>query len=73
MVTLSKILGNQPSSCSKLFLAEKIEKEIDYYKHFPNIDTNSCPLNWWRDEQRRLPLLSEVARKYLCILPQALA
>ena len=67
MVTLSKILGNQPSSSSKLSLAEKIEKDLDYYKHSPNMDTDSCPLSWWRDKQGRLSLLSKVARKYLCI------
>ena len=46
MVTLSKILGNQPSSCSKFSLAEKTEKELYYYKHSPNNDTDSCPLSW---------------------------
>ena len=67
MVTLGKILGNHQNSSNKLSLIERIDKELDYYTHSPNIDTDSCPLSWWKDEQKRLPLLAKVARKYLCI------
>ena len=31
----------------------------------PDIDDN--PLKWWKFEESRLPTLSKVARKYLCV------
>ena len=67
VVTLGKILRNQSSSSSNLSLTERIDKELDYYTHSPTIETDCCPLSWWKDEQKRLPLLLKVARKYLCI------
>ena len=67
MITLGKILGNQARISKNLMLAEKIDKELDYYTHLTDIDTDSCPLSWWKQEERRLPLLSKVAKKFLCI------
>jgi hypothetical protein len=37
------------------------------YMQYPTMDIDGCPLEWWKLEANRLPLLSSVACKYLCI------
>ncbi len=46
---------------------ERIKKEIQLFRDKPAIDPDSDPLRWWADEQKRLPILAELARKYLCV------
>ena len=45
----------------------RIKKEIQLFRDKPAIDSDSDPLRWWADEQKRLPILSGLARKYLCV------
>ena len=54
-------------------ISERIDKELDFYTHSPNIDTDSCSLTWWKEEQKRLPLLAKVAKKYLCVCTTSVA
>ena len=46
---------------------EKVDKEIKRYEEYPPVDVDSDPLTWWRDEQKKFPVLGSLARKYLCI------
>lgn len=41
--------------------------EIAYYISRPSIDRNNCPLEWWLNEEKNLPCLSILAKKYLGI------
>lgn len=45
----------------------RADNELTRYLHEECIDANVNPLPWWRDNQSRFPLLSKVARKYMCI------
>jgi len=46
----------------------KIEIELDTYKGLPRPDSsNSDILKWWEAHAKMIPLLSQVARKYLAI------
>ena len=46
---------------------EKIDKEIKRYEEYPPVDVDLDPLMWWKDEQKKFPVLESLARKYLCI------
>ena len=37
------------------------------YLQYPALDIDESPLEWWKLECKRMPLLSAVARKYLCV------
>ena len=50
-----------------LSVSEKVEREIDMYLQYPALDIDESPLEWWKLECKRMPLLSAVARKYLCV------
>lgn len=48
-------------------LLNRIKKEMDNYfaEKLPTSDV--CPLSWWHANQSKYPMMSEVARLYLCI------
>lgn len=48
-------------------LEGKIKAEIRLYMSSPHISPDSDPLVWWKMHDAEMPLLSNVARKYLCI------
>ena len=50
-----------------LSVSEKVKREIDMYLQYPALDIDESPLEWWKLECKRMPLLSAVARKYLCV------
>ena len=52
---------------SSLTDAEKVKSEIETYRHFPNLDVELSPLEWWKANSQQFPLLQQVARKYLSI------
>ena len=37
------------------------------YMQYPTLDIDESPLEWWKLEAGRMPLLSTVARKYLSV------
>lgn len=45
----------------------RLSKEIDIYLSHPVIDGDDEPLQWWKVNAKELPLLSQLARKYLAI------
>lgn len=42
-------------------------KEIDLYYKENQINRNMCPLEWWRNNQRRFPSVAKLAKRYLAI------
>ncbi|XP_072043493.1 E3 SUMO-protein ligase ZBED1-like [Amphiura filiformis] len=46
---------------------DRLQKELDMYTKFPNATAKEDPLDWWRVNCKNLPLLSQFAKKYLCI------
>ena len=55
-------------------LLRQFNLEMTYFTDLPGLlhrDANkrpNDPLKWWREHCKHMPLLSEVARKVLCIL-----
>ena len=37
------------------------------YLQYPTLDIDESPLDWWKLECKRMPLLSVLARKYLSV------
>ena len=46
---------------------EKANNEVIMYLQYPQFDIDACPLDWWKKEGLHLPMLGNLARKYLCI------
>ncbi|XP_034540402.1 zinc finger BED domain-containing protein 1-like [Notolabrus celidotus] len=46
---------------------EKLDTEMRLYLSLPAIDAEADPLSWWKTHVEEFPMLSKVARKYLCI------
>ena len=55
--------GSQPSPTTS---SERVDKEMKLYLERPVIDPDSDPLIWWLSERKKLPVIAELARKYLC-------
>ena len=66
---LSRILDDEPEHAVsvKTTIAEKVNNEFDIYMQMPVANTDQSPLDWWKKEDLQFPLLSKLARKYLCI------
>ena len=67
MHLLSDVLENETSEDSPVTLAERTRKEVAKYIALEPPIEDQHPLQWWKDNQKRLPLLVKCARKYLCI------
>ena len=37
------------------------------YKHCDHLGIGECPLQWWKENERKFPRISKLARKYLQI------
>ena len=64
---VSKILGPAVEVPSALTPSQVVDKEFDQYIHFPKLDLDTIPLEWWKINEKQFPLLSELARHYLCV------
>ena len=69
---LKKILEtseSEPDNSSSKVLSnpELVSLEIQKYTISPKADLDSCPLQRWKVQQKELPLLARLARRYLCI------
>ena len=66
----SEVFGARSSnsvSSATLSVSERLKREVDMYMQYPVLDIDSSPLEWWRLECKRIPLLAIVAQKYLGI------
>ena len=46
---------------------QKFQKELDLYKSSTRLDFEEDPLIWWKHNCLKLPIMSQLARKYLCV------
>lgn len=65
--TLGDLLKPRTTTSATLPKRVRADTELTRYLQEDSIDSNADPLAWWRDNQGRFPLLSKVARKYMCI------
>ena len=63
---LSKIFDDSQNE-APLRPRQRVEVEISRYLELPVVEMDSDPLQWWKHEQKRLPVLAVLAKKYLCI------
>ncbi|KAJ8287949.1 hypothetical protein COCON_G00006080 [Conger conger] len=67
MRTLGSLLGKRATAASAALSAEEQAKaEIATYLTEPVIEGDADPLQWWRLNGHRYPMLTQLARKYLC-------
>ena len=66
---LSQVFGqiNIGTPQTTLSVEERAKQELITYMQLPVPDIDDNPLKWWKFEESRLPTLSKVARKYLCV------
>ncbi len=71
----SKIFGT--ISCGSISEAvlpsQRVKKEIEMYFQYPTLHIDEPPLTWWRQEATRMPTLSALAKKYLCVCASSVA
>jgi len=62
-------LGKLGSSSASNVLSplEKGKNEVTMYLQHSQFYVDNCPLVWWKREAIHLPILSSLAKKYLCI------
>ena len=48
-------------------VSDKFKRKLEMCLQYPSLDIDELPLQWWKLECKRLPLLSITARKYLCV------
>lgn len=46
---------------------DQAKAEMDVYMTMDSLSLSGNPLTWWKEHEWQLPLLSRMARKYLCI------
>ncbi len=46
---------------------QKFQKDLELYKSTARLDFEEDPLIWWKLNYLNLPIISQLARKYLCI------
>lgn len=65
-----KIFGddfqNETTDCGASTPLERVKQEMAMYFQLPVMDIDENPLSWWKHESIRMPLLSQLAKKYLC-------
>ena len=57
---LDQLLGDEQEELSS-------DHEVDTYFSEKVVTRSTNPLQWWKENQSRFPLIAQVARSYLCI------
>ncbi|KAE8280150.1 hypothetical protein D5F01_LYC22292 [Larimichthys crocea] len=65
--TLGDLLKPQTITFAAIPKRVRADTKLTRYLQEDPIDSSADPLAWWCDNQSRFPLLSKVARKYMCI------
>lgn len=60
-------MSSGSQSTKELDPRKTTRKKIEKYKMTPNADTESNPLDWWKVNAVTYPIMSKLAKKYLCI------
>ena len=58
---------SRPSGSAREPLNVTAQREVDFYMKEPSTAFGECPLVWWRNNQRKYPMLSRVAQHILVI------
>ena len=66
-------VGTSPHAITSQVPSDRAQREIERYISFPCQEIDSSPLDWWKREETQFPLLSKLARKYLCICATSVA
>lgn len=61
------------NSVDRLTPLEKANNELLMYLQYPQLVIEESPLNWWKKESIHLPMLSNLAQKFLCICATSVA
>jgi zinc finger BED domain-containing protein 1 (E3 SUMO-protein ligase ZBED1) len=48
-----------------------LHDEVERYRKLQPISVDSNPLTWWKLHWKEFPILTELARRYLCIMPSS--
>jgi hypothetical protein len=46
---------------------ERARREVEKYRQIPSVAITTNPLIWWKENAENFPLLSLMAKQYLCI------
>ncbi|XP_076879714.1 cytochrome b5 type B isoform X1 [Brachyhypopomus gauderio] len=65
--TLGDLLKARTAASVSIPKRARADMELTRYIQEEPIDANADPLAWWRVNEARFPLLSKLARKYMCI------
>ena len=52
---------------TRLSPEQRFHEEVELYNASSNLDFEEDPLLWWKQNSIKLPILSRLARKYLCV------
>lgn len=66
-ITSAKKNRSQASGHAMPSIQQKADSEVKLYLSRPAISADADPLVWWKAHVEERPMLSKVARKYLCI------
>ncbi|XP_057199559.1 E3 SUMO-protein ligase ZBED1-like [Triplophysa rosa] len=66
---LCDLLQNRRAQASIHGVPKRVQAdaELTLYLQEDALDTSADPLMWWRDNETRFPLISKLAKKYMCI------
>lgn len=66
--TLGRLLGRaKPSMSTSTPVDQRAKSEITSYLQEEVIDGDDKPLDWWKENRCRFPLMANLAKKYLCV------
>lgn len=66
-VSISDWLGDIVRVKSLLSVGQQIENELKLFHSEPDISFDDSPIHWWQRRYRTYPLLSTLAKRYMCI------
>ena len=58
--------GNRPEA-APVSPGERADQEVKCYLEMPEVDPSFDPLFWWKQHEKKLPIVATLARKYLCV------
>ena len=58
------LLGTKPTK-DVMNVDDASKAEFESYLNVPEVDNDTCPLKWWKENETRFPALLKQATKYL--------